>query len=362
MKDVQYQAEAMFSLQDLCNEEKVPIVLYSDTPKVSELHVERSGCSLDLQSGEVTVEDVSVLIVPQYTYQYVVFEPGNKIQETVFIFEEPNVLKYQQALNEEIARLENVYPSVWKDMALADYSENPLAYDRHYQWSRTTMQEISAVDDDDDNYTWEFTLNRDYYRSKYDYETGRKYWLTEWSLQTAFDQDDYKASYLTWVGPWVTYRWLKHDDDLDLELWEYAPTGTVGSYSYSITQGIKVGPSGPVYMLGASHTVSGSEVTTTDLSSIYYAFAKWNEDFVGPTYIWYPLLYGPCLVSHTSYLTHFCAEWRSNGLYHLDATQSYKARVHYDKDFFLVNWFTLGWYRYSHYISYQNEGLYYWGN
>ena len=342
----------VLELSEIARDIAKPIVIYSYNPDIFVTENSRSSCYLDFKSGNMTEEVVAWYAVTQYRYKYTVIEPWNEIREYEFIRETDNTSRFDLALQKEIQGLRNRTDSVTRQMILSSYSGDELAYAEHWFWKKEVEREISAIDEDDDGYTWETTLKRDVWRSINNYEGYPEqalYWLSEWRISTAFDGDDYKADYLQWVGPWVTSRWLKYTED-NLDIYDWGPTSSVGSWSYSFSTGIKINGQGPEVSFGLSQTWTQSEVEIIDDTSDVNDIAEWTETFTGPTYFWFPLLDEPCTASYNTYLSRRGVEWCSDRV-SMTGTQKYKATVVYDTDFvYLI--VGLVFTRYTTYVSY----------
>ncbi|MGY5854049.1 MAG: hypothetical protein RTU92_10815 [Candidatus Thorarchaeota archaeon] len=341
----------VFDLSDQSNRIRKPIVVFSPNPVIVTVQTNETECTLDLQTGILTEGLPIQKISNQYSYWFTIVEPGNTIREFEFVRDSDNKSRFIGALNAEINRLERTLPTMVKDVELSRYVGDVDAWAEKWYWAKEVERVISAIDVDSDGYTWETTLKRNVWRSINNYEgypDEALYWLSEWRMSTAFDDDDYKADYLQWVGPWVTSRWLKYSEDY-CNIYDWGPTSSVGSWSYSFSTGIKIGGDGPQVTFALSQSWSGPEVAIDDDTSEVYDNVEWSETFTGPTYIWFPLLYEPCVASANTYLSRRGVEWNS-GRFGMTGTQEYEATVLYDTNFYFLL-FGLTFTRYTTHVS-----------
>lgn len=185
------------------------------------------------------------------------------------------------------------------------------------------------------------------HRSVYDYAVQKKWWYVEWKLTTWVDSGDYKEDYANWVSPWVNNKYLSITGT-NAELWEWGPTTSTGSWSYSLNQFIRIGPSGPTVGFGVSNSWSKSNVKINDETDPDRSWPAWQEYFPPdsgagiPDYWYYPFYMTPPIdASHYTYYSHRSA------LFHHSPTSSFnfdeycRSSVKYDSGFwffFLLHW------------------------
>ena len=95
------------------------------------------------------------------------------------------------------------------------------------------------------------------------------------------------------------------------KLYEYMPTGSIGSSSHSFTIGANLtgqlnpaGPGGQIQGTASySESYTVSDATYIDQSSYVYNTAQWTVQFKGPSYTWYPFMSAPPSVAVHSYET-----------------------------------------------------------
>ena len=337
MDQLKYSAFA-----EISKTKEVPIIIYSMEPiETRMIQITESNCSLDLDTGESTEEVVASYVEQRDLYQYHVIEAGYPMKHKIFSYAavDGNATYFINALQEEIAflraaRTENENMR----FIIADFTGDYRTDEMHWILSQWYTGVISAIDDNDNGWTWKQRYQHEVHRSVYDYATGDKWWTVEEGITTYMDSGDYKEDYANWVGPWV-YKRENSIWNYDAEEWDHSPTSSVGTYSYDSSYTVKIGPTGPTLGFGAGGSSGGSQVTIDDVSTD--TKIQWLEEFPPengipkPDYFWYPFAMDPPIsASHNNYKTY------RSSLFYDSYTSSFgfswwsSSNVHYDAGFF----------------------------
>jgi len=319
----------------------VPVVVYSMNPVKTQLveHTETS-CSLNLETGEFKEENTSSYFEEIERYEYHVITAGNPSKHKSFSYyaSNGNSTYFTNALQEEIILLEEASAvDNHGPVILSSFSGDDRAVDRIWYEDEYHTGVISALDDGD-GWSWKQRYQHEVRRSVYDYNTGWKWWTIDEGVTSYSDSGDYKEDYANWVGPWI-YERENCIYNFDGTEWDHYPTSTVGTWTQSFSQSIKIGSSGPTVGFGASQSSGGSMVKITDNSVSDELL--WNEEFPPesgygvPNYFGFPWWMDPPITaSHTNFKSYRAS------LFHNGATSSFNfrwdliTRIHWDGGFF----------------------------
>jgi len=233
---------------------------------------------------------------------------------------------------------EDVFISL-EGLTLKEIMDAIISWIADIQKSETQKSVQSAPDSGAWNaqYTneWKGNMNGGSYRflvNAYQLDTDRtdyNWFLFTTSTQSAIN--DYKQD--TGRCGWFTDKMelkAKVHDTSGASLYEYMPTGTVGSTS----TGFSIGGTLTTTQAGLTGAYSQSyiapDASITDKSDYVKNTAEWDVSFKAPDYTWYPWYSGPASVAQNSYETQpaFIAQVPKNQC----ATVSLSPKIYHEKD------------------------------
>jgi hypothetical protein len=255
--------------------------------------------TLDTRTGTLISQIVSQetqMVKSDYVVYVEYFTPDN-VRKTK-VFEEATHDKYIETAKKCLTEALNYRIEITQ-------TNDGVAYAGFYgdwqiKWSQEYTGLIRGVNVNDTNY---YTRYEVYYLPHPDDLGWEYYWINPY-IQHHVAQSDYRESYFEWVGPWVDRREYYVDMNArNQRLYLYGPTGTQSSGTISYGLDLSFSSNGVGISAGVSYSYEIPDVTSTDDTNQAGNKAHWIETLGGPNYAWYPIMFGPVNVAHSSFYT-----------------------------------------------------------